>query len=208
MPTLINPLLDALPELPPPSGTFGLPWFEAGDYAELRRVMNDGAGLPALFDDWLGAQREREAELLAQGRQVCRVVIRPREFLEWCDGFTLPNQAACLIYAALRAKELRPAGPAPAATSAVREALRAVIASARETDEQARAQPAQGGSPGGGHGAPDGENRGAGARREAAGRSSQAGTGVRAAIFSEPEEPLSPAPARLERRYAGLARWE
>jgi hypothetical protein len=201
MPTLINPLLDSLPETATApraaQEATGLPWFEAGDYAELRRVMNDGAGLPERFEDWLAAQRAREAEMLAQGKQLCRVVIRPREFLEWCEGFTLPNQTACLIYAAVRAKEMRESEAVPAPALAVRDALRTVIATARETDEEVRAQPRRGLlEPHAGTAGPR-EPEG-----EAGGPDQQAAGGGHGA------EPLSPTPARLERRYAGMARWE
>jgi hypothetical protein len=201
MPALINPLLDALPDADTGrnAAQVGLPWFEAGDYAELRRVMNDGAGLPERFEDWLAGQRAREAELLAQGRQVCRVVIRPREFVEWCDGFTLPNQAACLIYAAVRAKELRESDEAPAPAMAVRDALRTVIASAREADMQVRGQPVQSAA------------RGIepGTERDSMSEGNETGRAERQAVGERMDaEPLSPAPARLERRYAGIARWE
>ena len=100
----------SLPGYQPPARVknlaVGLPWYEAADYPEIRRFMSDGAGMPETFELWLQGQLKLEEETVAKGKHVCRVVIKPVEFIAWCEGFTLPNSTARLIYAAVQAKEM------------------------------------------------------------------------------------------------------
>lgn len=87
--------------------TIGLPWYEAADYAEIRRIMADGDTMPAAYEDWLRVQKQVEAETLAKGTQVHRIVIKPKEFHDWCRGNTQPNATARIAYAIARARELQ-----------------------------------------------------------------------------------------------------
>jgi hypothetical protein len=87
-----------------PLNQVALPWYEAADYPEIRRLMIDD--MPECHDDWLRQQCAVEAQAIRQGNRVCRVPINSTEFAEWCEGFTLPNGTARIIYVAVRKKEM------------------------------------------------------------------------------------------------------
>ena len=66
------------------SVAIGFPWFDRGDYEELRRMFSDGERLPSAFDEWLLAATEALSLFRAQRLAVVQVRIEPRAFRAWC----------------------------------------------------------------------------------------------------------------------------
>ena len=83
-----------------------MPWYEPEDFAQLWALAQDRDLMPSDYEVWLERALLVMSELLALGRAVEIVTIRPAEFLVWLAETGLPNTASTrLRYVELRAME-------------------------------------------------------------------------------------------------------
>jgi hypothetical protein len=67
-----------------PLRAVGVYWLDEADYAAAQRTFEDGASLPAAYQQWLKMAVEMESGLKAYGHPVLRVRIDPATFPTWC----------------------------------------------------------------------------------------------------------------------------
>jgi hypothetical protein len=71
----------------------GIPWYDADDFDELRKLFDDRDVLHGTHREWLAAATGLERQLMAQGYRVVRGKIKPKEFDEWCAAKGLKRDA-------------------------------------------------------------------------------------------------------------------
>lgn len=80
---------------------WALPWIRRGDYADVKRMMEDRNDLGDTYDDWLKSALEHEGAIVTRGDVAERVMIEPWEFEVWCAAMALSmNNDARLQFAA------------------------------------------------------------------------------------------------------------
>ena len=84
-------------------------WFRREDYERFRALAPDGAGLPAMFDEWEKEALRQLAQFSKQGIVVEKIVIDPDQFVAWCRTAKIePNQKARTQYAVFRLQAEKP----------------------------------------------------------------------------------------------------
>jgi hypothetical protein len=84
-----------------------VPWYREEDYAEIRKIMSDGARFPETFQEWLDRSNRAFESLQTQGHTVERVYIDPDAFADWCErrGLELDTRARQEFAATIGANE-------------------------------------------------------------------------------------------------------
>jgi hypothetical protein len=71
-------------------GIIFVPWYEADDYHQFRR-MNGGTGLAPTYEEWLRAAIQEVTHLLAAGNAIQIVRLRPDTYFEWLATRCAPD---------------------------------------------------------------------------------------------------------------------
>lgn len=80
-------------------------WYSAGDYEEIKSVMEDGHLLPRLYAHWLEGAEQREQQVRAASGVPVRVAFDLAEFLRFCRHFGIAiNTEARQKFAAIKAQ--------------------------------------------------------------------------------------------------------
>jgi hypothetical protein len=59
-------------------------WIRRQDYERIRSMVDDPDNLSGSFDEWLEIAQQHEAQFIAQGMPVERMVVDPYRFATWC----------------------------------------------------------------------------------------------------------------------------
>ena len=79
--------------------TIGVPWYAREGYPEILATMEDAHTLAPIYDHWLAAAENNEAEARRVGIRVVRVPIDAATFMRWCADRGSPcTRAARLEY--------------------------------------------------------------------------------------------------------------
>ena len=71
----------------------GIAWYRREDYSLLLALFDDSEALPKTFDEWLAKAEETEREVSKAGLRVSRVLLIPKEFIDWCASHDLRRDA-------------------------------------------------------------------------------------------------------------------
>jgi len=73
-----------------------IPWFERDDFEAMRRLLPDMPEFAGTFEDWLQGADQRVAEFEARGDRVVKVIVKPKDYVEWCARCGLDYDFASL----------------------------------------------------------------------------------------------------------------
>jgi hypothetical protein len=73
----------------------GIAWYKAEHYDAILRIMSDRHVLPRTFIEWRLQAEAAEKKYQRMGKTVCRALIDPEAFAEWCrtKGLNIDAQA-------------------------------------------------------------------------------------------------------------------
>lgn len=90
-----------------------MPWYEREDFPQLWEMADDRDGVSPDYDVWHQNARKVLHDLLARGRVLHLIRIRPGEYSDWLKATGRPNTAATRI---LYVEELAAGATPPRAT--------------------------------------------------------------------------------------------
>lgn len=63
---------------------FGIAWYIKADYEKLKTIQDDGALMPATFEQWENMANDGRNKLIRDGRIVVKAYIDAEIFPAWC----------------------------------------------------------------------------------------------------------------------------